>query len=33
MRGAFVRTLMDLAEEDSRIILLTADLGYALMEP
>jgi transketolase len=24
---------MDLAEEDSRIILLTADLGYALMEP
>ena len=33
MRGAFVRTLMDLAEEDSRIILLTADLGYMLMEP
>ena len=33
MRGAFVRTLMDLAEQDPRVVLMTADLGYALMEP
>jgi transketolase len=33
MRGAFVRTLIELAEQDPRILLLTGDLGYAALEP
>jgi len=33
MRQAFVRTLCDLAEADDRIVLLTGDLGYMVMEP
>jgi len=33
MRAAFVRTLVELAERDPRIILLTADLGYMALEP
>lgn len=33
MRGAFIRTLAELAERDSRIILLTGDLGYMVLEP
>ncbi len=33
IRAAFVSALTRLAEEDSRIILLTADLGYAALEP
>jgi transketolase len=33
MRGAFVKTLLSLAEEDERIVLLTGDLGYMVMEP
>ena len=33
MRGAFVRTLMGLAERDPRILLLTGDLGYTVLEP
>lgn len=33
MRAAFVRTLRELAEEDPRILLLTADLGYWALEP
>jgi transketolase len=33
MRGAFVRTLVDLAAEDRRIALLTGDLGYMALEP
>src|SRR5260221_11289542 len=33
MRGTFTRTLIDLAEKDSRILLLTADLGYMVLEP
>ena len=33
MRAAFVKTLMELADLDSRILLLTADLGYAALEP
>lgn len=33
MRGAFVRTLAELAERDSRILFLTGDLGYTVVEP
>jgi transketolase len=33
MRAAFVQTLIELAEKDSRIILLTADLGFMAFEP
>ncbi len=33
MRAAFVSALTRLAAKDSRIILLTADLGYAALEP
>jgi transketolase len=33
MRGAFVRTLTELAAEDRRIALLTGDLGYMALEP
>jgi transketolase len=33
MRGAFARTLAELAERDSRILLLTGDLGYMALEP
>jgi len=33
MRGTFIRTLTKLARKDSRIILLTGDLGYMAIEP
>lgn len=33
MRKTFVRTLTDLAEKDERILLLTGDLGYTVIEP
>lgn len=33
MRAAFVQTLCQLAEQDPRILLLTADLGYMALEP
>lgn len=33
MRGAFARTLAELAAEDARILLLTGDLGYMALEP
>jgi transketolase len=33
MRQAFLRGLCDLAAEDERIVLLTGDLGYMVMEP
>lgn len=33
MRGAFARTLTELAANDSRILLLTGDLGYMALEP
>ena len=33
MRGAFVRTLTELAAQDRRIALLTGDLGYMALEP
>ena len=33
MRAAFVATLAELAESDDRIILLTADLGFSVVEP
>ncbi len=33
MRATFVRTLMELAEEDERIVLLTGDLGFTVVEP
>lgn len=32
MRGAFVRTLVELAERDTRIVFLTGDLGYTVVE-
>jgi transketolase len=33
MRDAFARALEDLAEEDPRVMLLTADLGFSVLEP
>jgi len=33
MRKAFTRTLVELAEADARIMLLTGDLGYMALEP
>ncbi len=33
MRKTFIRTLVDLAAEDERILLLTGDLGYTVIEP
>lgn len=33
MRAAFTRTLLELAEADPRILLLTGDLGYSVLEP
>lgn len=33
MRGSFIQTLVQLAEDDSRILLLTGDLGYNAIEP
>lgn len=33
MRTTFVKTLMELAEKDSRIWLMTGDLGYSVLEP
>jgi transketolase len=32
MRTAFIQALCDLAEEDSRVMLLTADLGWSVLE-
>jgi transketolase len=33
VRGTFVRTLVELAEDDARVVLLTADLGFTVVEP
>jgi transketolase len=33
MRKAFAETLVELAERDERIVLLTGDLGYTVLEP
>jgi transketolase len=33
LRGTFVRTLFELAAADERIVLLTGDLGYTVLEP
>ena len=33
MRSTFIRTLTQLAQQDSRILLLTGDLGYTVIEP
>ena len=33
MRRALVQTLTELAASDRRVILLTADLGYSVLEP
>ncbi len=33
MRNIFIETLIKLAEKDNRILLLTADLGYTVIEP
>ena len=32
MRKAFIDAIAELAEQDKRILLLTSDLGYLLME-
>ena len=32
MRTAFIRSLMDLASRDPRIVLLTGDLGFAVLD-
>src|SRR5260221_14312183 len=33
MRGAFVRTLIELAHQNPEIVLLTGDLGFMALEP
>lgn len=33
MRKAFIETLVELAKQDERIVLLTGDLGYLVIEP
>ena len=33
MRRAFIATLVDLAERDERIVLMTGDLGFTVVEP
>ena len=33
MRRAYIRTLVDLAKDDERIVLMTGDLGYTVVEP
>lgn len=33
MRGAFIRTLVEIAEQDPRVLLLTGDLGFMVVEP
>ena len=33
MRAAFIETLVELAEDDPRIVFLTGDLGYTAVEP
>lgn len=33
MRAAFVRSLVELAERDRSVVLLTGDLGYTVLEP
>lgn len=33
MRGAFVKALVELAERDPRVLLLTGDLGFMALEP
>lgn len=33
MRAAFIRTLVELATDDPRILLLTGDLGFTVVEP
>jgi transketolase len=33
MRRAFIRTLVELAEQDSRVLLLVGDLGFMTVEP
>jgi transketolase len=33
VRGAFIETLVKLAHQDERILLLTGDLGYTVIEP
>ena len=33
MRAAFIQTILTLAEDDKRVFLLVADVGYSLIEP
>jgi hypothetical protein len=32
MRGTFIKTLVQIADRDPRILLLTGDLGYLVVE-
>ncbi len=32
MRGAFIETLLELAREDPRIVLITGDLGFGVVD-
>ena len=33
MRDAFVKTLMDIAEKDKNVVLITGDLGFGVLKP
>jgi transketolase len=33
MRETFIRTLCEIAERDERVLLLTGDLGFTVVEP
>ena len=33
MRSAFIRTLLELAEQDARVNLIVGDLGFGVVEP
>ncbi|HVL50397.1 MAG TPA: transketolase C-terminal domain-containing protein [Actinomycetota bacterium] len=33
MRGSFIRTLVEIAREDPKVVLLTGDLGFTVVEP
>ena len=33
MRNTFLNTLFDLAKQDSRIVFITGDLGFGVVEP
>jgi len=33
LRGTFARILCELADKDERVVLLTGDLGFTVLEP